>query len=863
MTTPFLEYWKAGGNVLDDQIFYRDQEKDPFTVLAGAYRISSNIRLYNESGAEYMTGAYLFGNVNRTNLVNPEIEGSANAIEGAVYGDFNGMLYYWKDSFETYAIVPADGSFKFGVQTEGANFNWIATKDWKVEYLGQAYDALDYVRKNTELTVPEISEETIATKQLLADFNAAKTTYTSATTAEAILSAYGTLMPLAEDLPANIAAWKAYEDKVAEVQNHEILNGEKAGEYIDRLEEYVGNDKITPNEELPNGSYMYIIDALTLSTAEVEAETAFLTQLLDDAIKKSMTPGEDVSDMLANPKFDDGFTGWTTINNDPSKIYKSTNGASNCVEVYQAVVDLYQTVTDVPDGIYSLTAQAFERPGGNGSFDGTEEPKVSLYMNDFQTPVMIITADGQDPATAVSGVSGEVTPDANCFLNASGVADGVWPYDYDFNGTYIPNSLEGASYAFQGGRYTQKVYGLVEGGTMKIGLTSNGVNLGTEGWVLWSNFTLVYEGKTEEAINEVIESTVEKAETYMEENEENMTTPALDALDDAIANAVDAQDSGDVDEMWDALIALNKALSEAKANVAALTELRAAIDAMEDVVNSAENPSESAMKAYDAISEKIDEDAILELTTEEVKALTEEVKEVTAKLSIPAYDDASDDNPVDMTGVIRNADFELNANNGDWTWNKYDTQNGPNLDNGISGKSCEFWAPDAAKLKFEIYQTLSYLPAGTYELTAMAGNGLNGQADTGAEGRAALYALTSGGTAASTPVEVTAGEATAAKKYSIIFTLEEGETVQVGFQTVGTMAARWFACDDFHLYYYGAESSKEATEDELLVDIDGINTDAPAISAIYTVAGAKVSSLQKGINIVKYTNGKVAKVLVK
>ena len=865
MTTPFLEYWKAGGNNLDDQIFYRDQEKDPFTVLAGAYRISSNIRLYNESGADYMTGVYLFANANRTNLVNSNVEGAGNEIEGAVYGDFNGMLYYWKDSFETYAIVPANGKLKFGVQTEGANFNWIATKDWKVEYLGAAYDALDYVRKNAELAAADYGNETVATKQLLTDFNAAKTAYTSATTADALLDAYSTLMTTSEELPANIAAWKAYEDLVAVVSDHNVLiNG--SGEYVDRLEAYVsaGNAE-APNgdNEFPNGSYAYIIKAMELSTAEVEKETTFLANLLDEAIKKSMVPGQDVSDMLVNPKFNDGFTGWTTINNDPSKIYKSTNGASNCVEVYQAVVDLYQEVTDVPDGIYSLTGQAFERPGGNGSFDGTEAPKVFLYMNDFQTPVMLITKDGQDPSTAVSGVSGQVTEGANCFLNASGEANGAWPYDYDFNGTYIPNSLEGASYAFQGGRYEQKVYGLVEGGKMKIGLTSNGVSLGTEGWVLWSNFTLTYEGKTAEAVNEVLESTLEQADNYMGENEDNMTNPALDALDVAISVAVKAQVGGDVDEMWDALINLNKAISDAKANVAALTELRAAIDNMEDAVNTAESPSTDAMNAYDEVSTKTEEDAILELTTEEVKALTEEVNHVADLLRIPAYEGASDENPVDMTAVIKNADFELNANNGDWTWDKYDTQNGPNLDNGINGKSCEFWAPSADKLKFEIYQTLANLPAGTYELSAMAGNSLNGQADAGTEGRAALYAATSGGATSSTAVEVTEAEATVAKKYSIVFTLKEGETVEVGFKTIGTMAARWFACDDFKLTYYGDASSKEATEDEVLVDIDGIDADASAISAIYTITGAKVSSLQKGINIVKYANGKVAKVLVK
>ena len=512
-------------------------------------------------------------------------------------------------------------------------------------------------------------------------------------------------------------------------------------------------------------------------------------------IESGLYPGSDISDMLKNPKFNDGFTGWTTINNDPSKLWKSTNGAANCVEVYQSVVDLYQIVNDVPDGIYSLTAQAFER---SDTDYGRSNPKVFLYMNDFQTPVINVLDDAQDPATAVSGISGQVVPDANCFLDG-GEATGALPYDYNFNGKYIPNSLEGASYAFQGYRYMQKVYGLVEGGTMKIGLTSNGAQVHG---AIWSNFTLTYEGKTAEALYELLDTYVVRAEEYLEENWEDMTTPASDAIDNAIAAAVDSQEEGDADEMWNALVALNKAMAEAQENVAAVEKLINALDAMEIALNEAEAPSQAAIDAFDEVIYTDHSN----MTTAEVEKFIEQVNLVAAMLRIPAYEDASDDNPIYMPSVIKNADFEFNANNGDWTWNKYDTQNGPNIDNG---KFCGFWDASAANLKFEIYQTLLLLPAGTYNLSAKAVNSLDGQADNGAEGRAFLYATTSSGVTYSTPIEVS--EANVAKTYSISFTLKEGETVDVGFKTVGTMAARWFAGDDFELWYFGAESARNFT----------------------------------------------------
>ena len=764
-----------------------------------------------------------------------------------------------------YAVV-TNNKLRIGVKKSTTlTDDWTIVDNFTLFYLGQGSDAYDLVSDDVlaeaERKLSAIDWETaIYTTSLKEAYEAAKTKLQTAADASSIES----VVVLSDSLVGNVAAWKAYDDAVFAAQQHSILNGEKSGPYIELLEEYVGNDAIEPNEDYKRGSYKYIINALTLSTAEVEAETAFLAQLLDDAIKKSMASGDDVSDMLVNPKFNDGFEGWTTINNDPSKIYKSTNGASNCVEVYEAVVDLYQTVTDVPDGIYSLTAQAFERPGANGSFEGTEEPKVFLYMNDFQTPVMLITEDGQDPATAVTGVSGQVTAGANCFLNASGAADGAWPYDYDFNGTYIPNSLEGASYAFQGGRYTQKVYGLVEGGTMKIGLTSNGVKLGGSGWVLWSNFTLTYEGKTVEALNELLDTYIAKAETYTE-NPDNMTTPVSDALDNAISDALEAQDSDDADEMWEALIALNKAVAEAQENIAAVEKLQTALEAMEDAFNSADNPSKAAQDAYDEIQET----DYYEMTTEEVKNFIEKVKDVTARLNaneVPeGWENASDENPFDMTGVIVNPDFEIGTTEG-WTYafeaiTNIGYQANKDYSNGdvTISKFIEGWRSNNDPIgDGTIEQTLFELPAGTYVLAAdiVATWQKTGKAED-TEGMF-LFASEIGGNKSA--IEVATGNEKP-EHFEVTFTKESDESaLTIGIEALKS-TGNWLAADNFTLTYYGKNSALEADGDA--TPIEGVVSDASEISAIYTVAGAKVSSLQKGINIVKYTNGKVVKVLVK
>lgn len=224
---------------------------------------------------------------------------------------------------------------------------------------------------------------------------------------------------------------------------------------------------------------------------------------------------------------------------------------------------------------------------------------------------------------------------------------------------------------------------------------------------------------------------------------------------------------------------------------------------------------------------------------------------------------ASDEDPVDYTSFIINADVEAGATVG-WTYTK-NGGNGPALANGIGGTpSIEFWNGTASNLQFDVNQTIT-LPAGTYEPTADAANSLNGQASNSETGRAYLYALIKNDlkASASTPVSVVEGECTSEySNYSILFTLKEKGEVTIGFKTVGTMEARWFVCDNFTLTCYGENSAKTPNSDEGEVSIANVNT-AKAPAAIYSISGAQLNSLKKGINIVKGADGQVKKVFIK
>ena len=65
--------------------------------------------------------------------------------------------------------------------------------------------------------------------------------------------------------------------------------------------------------------------------------------------------------------------------------------------------------------------------------------------------------------------------------------------------------------------------------------------------------------------------------------------------------------------------------------------------------------------------------------------------------------------------------------------------------------------------------------------------------------------------------------------------------------------------------YTGSSSSKtfSIAADDSITALGGLNGNAEDIESIYDVSGAKLSNLQKGVNIVKYSNGKTQKIVIK
>lgn len=920
MVVNFLEDWVAKGNTLSDQKFQRN----PVKVAPGAYKITANIRVYNESGADYMKGAYLFGNVSRNSLFANEDEAQTNAVEGAKYNTYNNMLNYWKDGFETYAIVPKDGTLTFGVMIENANYNWVAAKNFRVYYMGDSYESLDYVRKNSDMFAQPFPEETFAMQQLLDDYNNAIPNYGKAQNAEELLDAVQKLVSLSESVQNNANAYKAYKDRVdglkAGIENGEIdLDGPDADilfDYLDDLGEELGPDSETAVEYgFKNGYSAYIIANRLLKTEEITEELEFLNKLYDAAVRTSLKDGTDLTNLIVNPGFEEELVdgkgkGWS-LDTSKGGTGSLTNwrggdsdGKNYCAEAYEQNFDVYQEIEGVKDGIYEVSVQAFYRGGWpeaawnnykkDPEMKGDAKVYSEVYLNEFSTPirnVMEITLDDVSQFTskdnyssfAVTGEGGETT------------------------NVFVPNGMASASTSFSledpEKNYTMSAYGLVTDGKIRLGirrLTTPPSNAGT--WTLWDNFKLTYRAKNPELAAQVLDAKAKELNELLTTSEENMTDPV-------IQNSVYAYTESQKSDLSDAakyevLIETNDAIVAAKENILQVGAYKTANEAYQAACDELEKVDESQeaeiWNQIDEMDNELEGDAFRSLSTEDLVTLIAKVEDFTKEVQAAIDDiklaqkvaemaDATDDKPYDATSWIINPDMEdaSQDSNADASkkmagWDFWKAKgNGPvKGSDGINGRSLEAWSGTiGAELEFTAYQTLTGLPAGKYKLSAKAANASNGVAadetlwadpEKAATGRAYLCAILSDGEnekAVSTPVEPNVGSATTANTYTVTFTVEEGNDVKIGFQSIGTMPFRWFMCDDFTLTYYGTESAKvDSTDEGDVVAIEGVEEAAPAtkaIAGIYNASGAKIATLQQGINIVKYTDGSVKKIFVK
>jgi len=240
------------------------------------------------------------------------------------------------------------------------------------------------------------------------------------------------------------------------------------------------------------------------------------------------------------------------------------------------------------------------------------------------------------------------------------------------------------------------------------------------------------------------------------------------------------------------------------------TEYLAIMDKFDAAINDyAETASDKALEAYNEVSERMD--GIDDLTTDEITDLTASMIRVIGLIKLPAgYEAATAEAPVDFTQVIENNSFETGDLTG-WTYNTKATGDTGAKESGAEGTTYYIsnvdgiyvfntWHGSALDDGYYVSQTIGYLPAGTYELSALLASDL-----------ANKISLAAGST--SVEFEMPNDKTTALDTTITFKVMTEGEAVDIK-----AFSSTWFKADNFRLTYLGASTKVTVADITALID---------------------------------------------
>lgn len=454
-------------------------------------------------------------------------------------------------------------------------------------------------------------------------------------------AAYEKALASLDDLKLNVAAYiQLYDD---------ATNAEQ--EYYDN---YSDQDALIEASE--EGLQMH--SDHEASTAEVLAMIQKIAAALQQAKLDSYQPGDDVTNLITNPTFNDetkeanyaqpqSTTGWIGGNVIGAGWITDTSA-----EVYDQDCDIHQDLTGLKKGAYRLSIQAFYRPGGASSdayrsyLNGDSLTQAYIYMGKTQQSVKSIYACTFPES--ITSVSRE-----NHWVNVGG--DDI---------AYVPNTMDEAYAAFNGSidgdqdpaydsNYRNIVYGVVteNGGSMPIGFKIQ--NHVSASWVIFRDFRLEYLGNDPTYIKPVLVNKINEAKTDFVGKK--MAAADKTALDNAVAEGEAALNANDGDAMMAAFTAIADAEAVARTSISAYEQLAASYDSLASQYDASEKATQEARtKAENLLGEVKDMLNNGTIAVADIPAKQEEMKAARKALMLLP---GSDDEPAKYTSWIEEPDL--------------------------------------------------------------------------------------------------------------------------------------------------------------------------------------------------------------
>lgn len=879
-TEKFIERWVHGNS-------------DPVTdtEVAGAGRLSDGVlsqTLHKLPAGGYKVTCYA--------MATQQAKGDDFKVEGvSVFADTkstpNSQIVATKagvpQKYEFLLDVKEGEDLTIGFKLDKCTANWVFVDNFQIEYCGPSFKAMNLndVQKAAEdldAKLAGVNACPTYTEKAAGLIETARAMTEDGTSDEEINTMKKDLSDIAAKIEKSSALYAELETLNATIG--EFLAEDPAG---DEVEDFMAlyNDCGTGE------SAEDLMSTWTLNNEELTQYMADLKVKLEAAQNASIKPGDDITRKIVNPSFDNGKEGWTVKEGNPT-----FNGTYKNCEVYQGTFDIYQDITNIPDGVYELSVLAFQRVAGNeiasvAHDNGTEDITAFIYANDLETPFTSPYTYGMKEKSG------------------GNPAD----YEYTLNGetVYIPNSMQGMAAATTENpeAYTVTVPMLVEGGTLRIGVRekrrpSNGVE---KDWAIWDNFRLKYVGSKGDALNTVTTPLIAKATGLLDSKMNAEVRSNLEAAKTAL----------ETEATVPGIHTLSAAIEAANTSIEAYKTLQAAIDNAQTRYeeNEASSTTSDAAKGFYNAAKTTAEDIYNNGTAAdaEVPAAIKALNVGVTKYVIhDVIADASETKPAEITKVIVNSEFATMNSTG---WEVKDGSMGFQADNNI--EAGEFY-----NCTFNLQQSLVGLPAGMYRLTTQAfyrnGNKPSAKVDGSdqlkydvnenaylyfsdkeipteegkkvatelPENKQAIKTITAlkvaeddwnsvglsdNGNLAKTddgmyiPDRMITAQAyfksdrgSAYDSDPLNFTYDGQGDFRIGLIKNVTESADWTIVKNFKLYYLGVDPT----------GISEIVTDANAVATkIYNASGMQISKLQKGINIIetvmKDGSKKVKKVVVK
>lgn len=876
-TEKFIERWVHGNS-------------DPVTgteEVAGAGRLSDGVlsqTLHKLPAGGYKVTCYA--------MATQQTKGDDFKVEGvSVFADTkatkNSQAVATKagvpQKFEFLLDIKEGEDLTIGFKLDKCTANWVFVDNFQIVYCGPSFKAMN-------LNDVQKAAEDLDAK--LAGVNACPT-YTDKA-AELIESARAMTEDGTSDEEINTMK-KDLSDIAAKIEKSSALYAElenlntTIGEFLaedpagDEVEDFMAlyNDCGTGE------SAEDLMSTWTLNNEELTQYMADLKVKLENAQNASIKPGDDITRKIVNPSFDNGKEGWTVKEGNP----KFDGTYKNC-EVYQGTFDIYQDITNIPDGVYELSVLAFQRVAENGVASkahdaGTEDITAFIYANDLETPFT-------SPYTY--GMKENSGDDYKYILNGEEV--------------YIPNSMKGMAAATteNPNAYTVTVPMLVEGGTLRIGVREkrrpSNVNGSWGDWAIWDNFRLKYIGSKGDALNAVTTPLIAKATGLLDSKMNAEVRSNLEAAKTAL----------ETEATVPGIHTLSAAIEAANTSIEAYKTLQAAIENAQtryDENEVSSTTSDAAKGIYNA-AKTTAEDVYNNGTAAdaEVPAAIKALNVGVTKYVIhDVIADASEAKPAEITKVIANSDFATMSSTG---WDVKDGTMAFQSNNSV--EAGEFY-----NCTFNLQQSLVGLPAGMYRLTTQAFYRNGKAAEDGSdelkydvnenafiyfsdkeipteegkkvatelpESKQAIKTITAHKIAEDKWNDVGLSDNGGLKKMKdgmyipdnmitaqaffrseagsaydsepLNFNYDGNSDFRIGLIKNVTVTNDWTIVKNFKLYYLGVDPT----------GISEIVTDANAVATkIYNASGMQIGKLQKGINIIetvmKDGSKKVKKVVVK